>query len=93
MLWTAPTGVRYVTVPGGAALFGGLAAARTAKSAPSPKDPCTNRTAMMPHRRRSRRQQRAADVLAERTANHRARMERLRRYAGGGTRDGTPPPF
>lgn len=93
VLWTAPTGVRYVTVPGGVALFGGLAAPGTATPAPSPEGPCTDRTAMMPHRRRSRRQQRAADVLAERTANHRARMERLRRYAGGGTRDGRPPPF
>jgi hypothetical protein len=52
-----------------------------------PADYCAERTAMMPTRRRTRTQARAARVTAERRANHQARM------AATGPPDDEPPPF
>lgn len=73
VIWTAPSGEKYVTTPGSAVLFPSLCAP-TAPVAPSHPPPVDDRwgepTAMMPRRTRTRAEQRAVRVAAERRANH-----------------------
>jgi hypothetical protein len=80
LILTSPAGQTYVTTPGSALLFpslcravGGLPAPETD---PPPDDYCAERSAMMPKRRRTRAQNRAARIATERRANHDARMTR-----------------
>jgi len=49
-------------------------------SSKRPEDSCGERTAMMPERRRTRRQHSSASIRAERARNQRARSERRRRW-------------
>jgi hypothetical protein len=91
-----------VTTPGSALLFPGLCSP-TGESRPSeptaPVDYWGLRTAMMPQRRRTRRQDRAYRVTAERRQNRNARMNRRptsMTYLGPappGSDDDDPPPF
>lgn len=84
IIWTAPSGRTYVTTPGSALLFPSLAVSTGDLPMPTPpkrsEDSCGDRTAMMPERRRTRRQHRIAGIRAERVRNQRARAERHRRW-------------
>jgi hypothetical protein len=102
LILTSPAGHTYVTTPGSALLFPGLCRPTGGAPAPHanpPTDYCAERSAMMPKRRRTRAQNRAHRVAAERRQNRMAR-EALRRDCGPydfGPRDavgdGEPPPF
>lgn len=78
LILTSPAGHTYVTTPGSALLFpslcrgvGGAIPAAEADVAP---DYCGERTAMMPTRRRTRAQNRAGRIAAERRRNRDARV-------------------
>ncbi len=91
LILTSPGGDTHVTTPGSALLFPSLCHAVGGMPAPEaqtpPADYCAERTAMMPTRRRTRTQARAARVTAERRANHQARINAT------GPPDDEPPPF
>jgi hypothetical protein len=101
LILTSPAGHTYVTTPGSALLFPSLARAVGGIPAPEvdpPADYCSERTAMMPKRRRSRAQDRAHRVATERRHNHQARQARKAvpaSYAGPAPPDvaDDPPPF
>ncbi len=76
VILTSPAGQTYVTTPGSALLFPSLCRATGGMPAPeadAPRDYCGDRTAMMPRRSRTRAQNRAARVAAERRQNRDAR--------------------
>jgi hypothetical protein len=91
LILTSPAGDTHVTTPGSALLFPSLCHAVGGMPAPEaqtpPTDYCAERTAMMPTRRRTRAQDRAARVAAERRQNRQARI------AATGPPDDEPPPF
>jgi hypothetical protein len=72
LIWTSPSGQTYVTTPGSALLFPTLCVPTT-MSGPavsgSARPQCADRAAMMPKRRRTRAQNRANYVAAERRRN------------------------
>jgi Domain of unknown function (DUF222) len=101
VIWLLPDGRTYVTTPGSAMLFPSLCAPTGAVPAPragAADDRCGERTAMMPRRHRTRAQNRAHHIAAERRENHRARVApgvqsaacEVRRPPGT---DHDPPPF
>jgi hypothetical protein len=102
VIWTLPSGHTYVTTPGSALLFPSLCASNgdlPEPDRPAPGDRCGDRTAMMPTRHRTRAQNRADAITAERHHNQQAREARRQArdalYFGGalpGT-DDEPPPF
>jgi hypothetical protein len=99
LILTSPAGRTYVTTPGSALLFPSLCRAVGGMPAPEadprPPEYCGDRTAMMPKRRRTRAQDRAQRVAAERRQNHDARMTRraeCARYAGPSPPEDDPPP-
>ncbi|OBJ07309.1 HNH endonuclease signature motif containing protein [Mycobacterium colombiense] len=101
LILTSPAGRTYVTTPGSALLFPSLCRATGAipalEAEPVP-DYCADRTAMMPTRRRTRAQDRAHRVAAERRQNRQARQakrrEREAAYLGPAPPvDDEPPPF
>lgn len=101
LIWTAPTGHTYVTTPGSVWLFPALCAP-TADLPPitgQAEPGCGDRGVMMPSRRRTRDQDRAARTAAERAQNHQARManeaEQSTNYWGRQlpTQTGDDPPF
>ncbi|MFZ3318103.1 HNH endonuclease signature motif containing protein [Mycobacterium sp.] len=76
VILNSPAGKTYVTTPGSALLFPSLCAPTGDLPAPQAEPPieyCGNRTAMMPKRSRTRQQDRAHRVAAERRQNHLAR--------------------
>lgn len=94
LILTSPSGQTYVTTPGSALLFpsvcravGGMAAS---EGDLAPADPCSGRTAMMPRRRRTRADERALRIAAERRQHHQARMKAR---AAARADPGEPPPF
>jgi hypothetical protein len=102
LVLTSPAGHTYVTTPGSALLFpslchavGGMPAAEA--DPPPADDYCGQRSAMMPRRRRTRAQNRAARIAAERRANHQARRARQAEHASytgpAPPQDDDPPPF
>ncbi|GAB1814111.1 HNH endonuclease signature motif containing protein [Mycobacterium sp. MUNTM1] len=101
VIWSLPDGQTYVTTPGSALLFPQLCARTGEAPAPAPRpERCADRTAMMPKRERTRAQNRAARIAAERRQNHHARQpERQEREAARfgpappTEGDGDPPPF
>jgi 5-methylcytosine-specific restriction endonuclease McrA len=103
LILTSPSGRTHVTTPGSALLFPSLCRATGAMPAPEAdllQDYCADRTAMMPTRRRTRAQDRAARVATERRRNHQARQakrrEREAAYFGPAPPaegDDDPPPF
>jgi hypothetical protein len=63
LIWKSPSGQTYVTAPGSALLFPNLCAPTGMLRRPQPERSqraCPDRTAMMPNRRRTRAQNRAA---------------------------------
>jgi hypothetical protein len=102
MILTSPAGQVYVTTPGSALLFPSLCLATGGTPAPEadlPQDYCGDRTAMMPKRRHTRAQNRAAFIAAERRRNRTAREARRKPEQAWdfGARDAAcdpePPPF
>jgi len=85
LILTSPAGETHVTTPGSALLFPSLCYAVGGMPAPEaqtpPTDYCAERTAMMPKRRRTRAEDRAQRVAAERRANHQARITHPANYA------------
>ena len=72
LIWTSPSGQTYVTTPGSALLFPSLcvpAVAPVAPAAVSAQTRCADRAAMVPKRRRTRAQNRANYIAAERRHN------------------------
>jgi len=97
VIWGLPDGHTYVTIPGSALLFPTLCspAGEIAAPAPASSERCDDRTAMMPHRRRTRAQNRAARVAAERRHNRQAWLAAHTVQTGPAPPDGAddPPPF
>jgi hypothetical protein len=101
IILTSSSGQTYVTTPGSALLFPSLCAPTgdlPAPQADSPIEYCGDRNAMMPRRSRTRRQDRADRVAAERRRNHVARTTRQTSSfscLGPAPRDADdePPPF
>ena len=100
MILNSPSGQTYVTTPGSALLFPSLCVPTGDLPAPEtdpPLDYCGDRTAMMPRRRRTREQDRAHRIAAERRQNHLARHAagQLSSYLGPAPpdTDDDPPPF
>ncbi|MBW0012219.1 MAG: hypothetical protein JO059_03470, partial [Mycobacterium sp.] len=102
LIFTSPAGQTYVTTPGSALLFPSLCHAVGGIPTPEadpPADNCAQRSAMMPKRRRTRTQNRAARIATERRQNREARLaRRVKRpsYFGPApppTHDDDPPPF
>jgi hypothetical protein len=103
VIFTLPSGQTYVTTPGSALLFPSLCAPTGKLELPQllVADRCADRTAMMPKRRRTRAQNRAQRIEAERRQNRQAREARRKARDAyhaelftpteGG--DGEPPPF
>jgi uncharacterized protein DUF222 len=96
IIWTSPAGQTYITTPGSALLFPSLCVP-TQVLEPVPDRPrCADRAAMMPTRRRTRTQNRANYVAAERRHNRAARQATQHAAFGGPAppaRDDEPPPF
>jgi Domain of unknown function (DUF222) len=96
LILTSPTGHTYVTTPGSALLFPSLCYSTGAIPAPEvdpPLDYCSERTAMMPKRRRTRAQNRAARITTERNHNRQARIAAQTAQTGPAPPDDDPPPF
>jgi len=101
LILTAPTGHTYVTTPGSALLFPGLCRPTGELAAPPadpPVDYCSERTAMMPKRRRTRAQDRAHRIATERRHNRQARRARHEKRLSyfnlpPPRADDEPPPF
>lgn len=103
VIWALPDGHTYITTPGSALLFPQLCAPTGDVRVPAAprSERCADRTAMMPTRRRTRAQDRAHRVAAERRQNHQARQakrrEREAAYLGLAppidSGDDEPPPF
>ncbi|OBI47100.1 HNH endonuclease signature motif containing protein [Mycobacterium colombiense] len=100
LILTSPSGHTYVTTPGSALLFPNLCGPTGVIPLPpgAHAGPCGDRAAMMPKRRRTRAQNRAARIATERHHNRMARTgekpvptwaSELTHAAG----DGEPPPF
>jgi hypothetical protein len=84
VILNAPTGHTYVTTPGSALLFPSLCVP-TSELPPRKRthadSGCADRTAMMPRRRRTRAQIRAARIAIERRQSHDARTTPEQRSA------------
>ncbi|BBX14811.1 MAG: HNH endonuclease signature motif containing protein [Mycolicibacter algericus] len=101
VILTSPAGQTYVTTPGSAWLFPGLCAPTAELPTPQPRedDRCGDRIAMMPRRRRTRAQHRAARIATERNQNRKAREARRAAFEAvwfpkvDVTADDDPPPF
>lgn len=97
IIWTAPAGQTYVTTPGSALLFPSLCV--PTGELPQPTSPHTNRCgdrgALMPQRQRTRAQNRAAYISAERKRNRENRQARQPISSGPAppVADDEPPPF
>jgi hypothetical protein len=93
VVWTSPSGHDYVTKPGGTLLFPGLAVPTGALVLPKDMPAGENRGLMMPTRKQSRAQERAARISWERGINEvRLAAEAARRAERIAARD-EPPPF
>jgi hypothetical protein len=101
VILTSPAGKTYVTTPGSALLFPSLCVPTGDVNAPQPStsvEYCGDRTSMMPRRSRTRRQNRAHHIAAERRQNHDARTARRTDYMSylgpaPPETDHEPPPF
>jgi Domain of unknown function (DUF222) len=92
LIWTAPSGQTYITTPGSALLFPSLCAP-TGMLDPIPHRPRrADRVATMPKRRRTRAQNRANYVAAERQRNRQARQA-VSCGPAPPVGDDEPPPF
>ena len=99
--WTSPTGHTYLTRPGSRLLFPALCVPTgELRTLPTAQRPAAQRGVMMPTRRRTREQDRAARIDAERRQNQRALQAQGRqrqmaplRPTPPGDIDDEPPPF
>jgi hypothetical protein len=95
LILTSPAGRTYVTTPGSALLFPSLCqgvGAIAAAEADVVPDYCGDRTAMMPTRRRTRAQDRAERIAAERRHNRDARKGRRAEGPGAAASISGPAP-
>jgi Domain of unknown function (DUF222) len=93
LVWKSPAGQTYVTAPGSAILFPSLCVPTEMSEPVLDRPRCADRAAMIPKRRRTRAQNRANYVAAERRHNRAARhleqpLEEARIIAND-----EPPPF
>ncbi len=94
VVWTSPTEHEYVTKPGGSLLFPALAVPTGALVLPTdPRRPGENRGLMMPARRRTRAQERAARISWERGMNEARIAAEAARRAERIAASYEPPPF
>ena len=102
VIWILPDGHIYVTTPGSALLFPSLCAPTGELPQPEPRgaDHCGSPDAMMPKRTRTRAQNRANSIAAERRHNRQVRQaERRQRQAAyfgpapPSDSNDEPPPF
>jgi hypothetical protein len=95
VIWRLPDGHTYVTTPGSALLFPSLCAPTgDPLSADAPSEHFGERTAMMPLRTRTRAQNRAARIAAERRRNREIRLAAQRgQPPPPPPEDDEPPPF
>lgn len=96
VIWTLPDGHTYVTMPGSALLFPHLCAPTGVLPAvvPTPDVRCGSRVSMMPGRTRTRAQNRAHRVAAERRHNRQNRQAAHAAQSPPPPRDPEePPPF
>ena len=96
VIWSSPSGHTYVTTPGSALLFPTLCTPTGEVAPPRQPNHRTDRAAMMPRRRRTRAENRATYVAAERRHN-RGALEACRPAqpltSPGPAPPGDPPPF
>jgi hypothetical protein len=94
VVWTSPTGHRYVTKPGGSLLFPALAVPTGALILPTDMpQPGPNRGLMMPARRRTRASERAARISWERGINEARIAGERRKHEAWRAANSEPPPF
>jgi hypothetical protein len=94
VVWTSPSGHEYITKPGGALLFPALAVPTGALVLPTElTSPGENRGLMMPARRRTRAQERAARISWERGVNEVRIAAEAARRAERIAASYEPPPF
>ncbi|OMC14333.1 hypothetical protein A5735_11065 [Mycolicibacter heraklionensis] len=100
LILTSPAGHTYVSTPGSSVLFPRLCAPTGEVPATLRRtdDRCGERTVMMPRRRRTRAQHRAARIATERNQNRKAREARLAAFDAVwfpkvAATDDDPPPF
>ncbi|KAA0104614.1 HNH endonuclease signature motif containing protein [Mycolicibacterium sp. P1-5] len=92
VIWRFPDGETYVTTPGSALLFPALMTPTGPPATPPPPEHrCGTRSAMMPKRRTTRRQNRAHQIASERARNRADRTPAAARPAPPCGED--PPPF
>jgi len=95
LIWTSQSGQTYVTTPGSAFLFPSLCVPTAALVPPDPacaQRRSVDREAMMPKRRRTRAQNRASYIAAERRQNQRVRLRNVEERLPIVAND-EPPPF
>jgi hypothetical protein len=95
VIWTLPDGHTYVTTPGSALLFPSLCVPTGDVPVPeaAPVERCSDRTAMMPLRTRTRAQNRAQRIATERRHNRQTRLATQAARARPAPPDDDPPPF
>ena len=99
VIWKLPSGQTYITIPGSALLFPALMVPTGGLPAPdAPTDRRGDKTATMPVRNRTRRQNRARYIAAERAHNRGRRLARQSPLdealaVGAALEDDQPPPF
>ncbi|MGD1172073.1 HNH endonuclease signature motif containing protein [Mycobacterium seoulense] len=94
VIWRLPDGHTYVTTAGSALLFPALCAPTGDLPAPrTTPERCTERTAVMPLRTRTRAQTRATRIATERHHNRQARSATQTAQSGPAPPDDEPPPF
>ena len=91
VLWTAPTGKTYKTLPGSRIFFPAWNTTTAQLPQPQPAaTPVTNRGLMMPRRRRTRAADRARRIQEERALNAAAHI--AQRAVNNPTEHNKPPP-
>jgi hypothetical protein len=94
LIWIAPSGHTYVTTPGSALLFPQLCTPTGTLDAIPGRRRCGDRAAMMPKRRRTHAQNRAAYIAAQRRHNRQLRQTRHAALTGPAPPgEDEPPPF
>jgi hypothetical protein len=97
LIWTLPGSQRCVTTPGSALLFPTLMTPTPPpqRSIHTTPEPVGDRSARMPRRTRTREQNRAARIAAERRHNRNDRRSHHNQLVGSPpvTNDADPPPF
>ncbi|MCP9276454.1 hypothetical protein [Mycolicibacterium arenosum] len=74
-MWTSPSGLKHRAPPGSRIYFPNWDPTTPLPNTPTPvTEPTPGRDLRMPQRRRTRAQQRAANIAAERRRNHEDRL-------------------